>query len=179
MMTTESNGQIVNMPVVKLYNQVDSREERPELIEKNHQTLCEMLSKRMAAELAEPEIIEAIVLKSGGVLRELVRIARKCCQICLREIRKSETLEKIKIDRDIFDQAVKSIRLDFEALLGKADYEILQQVYQNYSPDDQKAQPFFDLLHTLHILEYQNGDIWYDVHPVVLDSMKRKGLIEG
>lgn len=178
-MSTESNGQIVNMPVVKLFSQASSRQQQPVLLEENKKRLCEMLSRRMSSDLVEIEIIEAIVLKSGGVLRELIRIARKCCQICLREIRRSKTPETMKINRDIFEQAVTSIRLDFEALLGRADYEILQQTYQNYSPNDQKAQSFLDLLHTLHILEYQNGDIWYDLHPVVLDLMKRKGLAEG
>ena len=96
-MNTESNGQMENMPVVKLFSQVSSRQEQPELLEENKQRLCEMLSRRMTDEIIEAEIIEAIVLKSG-VLRELIRIARKCCQICLREIRRSKTLETVKIE---------------------------------------------------------------------------------
>ena len=107
-MNTESNGQMVNMPVVKLFSQVDSRQEQPALLEENQRRLCEMLNLRMDSEVIDAEIVEAIVLKSGGVLRELIRIARKCCQICLREIRRSSTPETVRINREIFDQALLS-----------------------------------------------------------------------
>ncbi|MEL7353680.1 MAG: P-loop NTPase fold protein [Cyanobacteria bacterium P01_A01_bin.116] len=176
-MNTETNGQLVNMPVLKLFGQVESRQERPVLITENKERLCKILRKRIPDELIEPEIVEEIVLKSGGVLREIVRIGRKCCQICLREVRVSKTPEMVKINRAVFEKAIVSIRLDFEALLGKADYGILAQTYQNYQPDDQKDQAFLDMLHALHILEYQNGEIWYDIHPVVMDLLVLKQIV--
>ena len=64
-----------------------------------------MLNLRMDSEVIDAEIVEATVLKSGGVLQELIRIARKCCQICLREIRRSSTPETVRINQEIFDQA--------------------------------------------------------------------------
>ena len=124
-----------------------------------------------------PEIAEAIVLKSGGVLRELIRLANKCCRICLRQIRRAENPDQVCIDEAVFEQAVKDMRLDFEAPLGKADYEILEGTYQNFEPEDPKAQAFLDLLHGLHILEYRNGQIWYNLHPVVADLLRLKEVI--
>ena len=46
-------------------------------------------------------------------------------------------------------------------------------------PEDPKAQAFLDLLHGLHILEYRNGQIWYDLHPVVTDLLVLKEMIDG
>ena len=83
------------------------------------------------------------------------------------------------INRAVFDQAVQDMRLDFEAPLGKADYEILQATYKSFEPEDPKVQAFLDLLHGLHILEYRNGQIWYDLHPVVTDLLVLKEMIDG
>lgn len=179
MMITETDDQIVEMPVAKLFGKVAARTDQPVPIEDNRLKLCQVLNKRIAPELMEPEIAEAIVLKSGGVLRELIRLANKCCRICLRTIRRAENAEAITIDRAIFDQAVQDMRLDFEAPLGKADYEILQTTYKSFEPEDPKDQAFLDLLHALHILEYRNGQIWYDLHPVVTDLLKLKEMIDG
>ncbi|MGB3293028.1 MAG: P-loop NTPase fold protein [Phormidesmis sp.] len=179
MLITETDDQIVEMPVAKLFGKVATRTDQPVPIADNRLKLCQVLNKRIAPELMEPEIAEAIVLKSGGVLRELIRLANKCCRICLRTIRRAENAEAITIDRAIFDQAVQDMRLDFEAPLGKADYEILQKTYSSFEPEDPKEQAFLDLLHGLHILEYRNGQIWYDLHPVVTDLLKLKEMIDG
>jgi hypothetical protein len=76
-------------------------------------------------------------------------------------------------------QAVKEIRLDFETTLSKADYATLQATYERFMPDDPKAQDFLDLLHGLHVLEYRNDQVWYDLHPIVIDLLKLKGLINN
>jgi hypothetical protein len=47
---------------------------------------------------------------------------------------------------------------------------------KKFRVEDPKAQAFLDLLHGLHILEYRNAEVWYDVHPIVEDLLKRKGL---
>ena len=36
---------------------------------------------------------------------------------------------------------------------------------------------FTKLLHSLMILEYENGALWYDVHPLVLDLLRREKMI--
>ncbi|MEH2161474.1 MAG: hypothetical protein V7K38_10585 [Nostoc sp.] len=56
----------------------------------------QILQKRIPEELIEPETARQIVLTSGGVVRELVRIARECCSQCLLLIR-SEPERQLKI----------------------------------------------------------------------------------
>jgi hypothetical protein len=36
---------------------------------------------------------------------------------------------------------------------------------------------FLNLLHNLYVLEYENGDIWYDLHPIIIDLLERRKLI--
>lgn len=178
LLETETNDQIVVMSVVKLFERGKSREAdatpRPEAT----QVLCEILKKRISDQLLEHQTAEKIVLNSGGVLRELIRIANECCRICLRLIRRQPDQE-VRIDDEILDQAINGIRNDFATPLGKVDYAILQTTYQNFMPDDPKQVEFLDLLHGLYVLEYRNRQNWYDVHPIVVDLLKDQGLING
>lgn len=178
LIATETNNQIVVMPVLKIFEKgKNSLPNSPPRYEATD-ILCEILKKRLASDLIETKTAEKIVVNSGGVLRELIRIANECCRICLRLIRR-QTGEKVIIDDSVLEQAVTKIRNDFAIRLGKMDYEILQNTYQNFMPDDPKQPEFLDLLHGLYVLEYRNDEPWYDVHPVVVETLKRRGLING
>lgn len=184
MMITETNDQIVEMPVTKLFARGERRKPDPQPIDSAIQTLCDVLEKRILADLLEPGIARQIVINSGGVLRELIRLANTCCRICLRQIRlamaEGQTdIDDIRINQAVLDEAIKDLRLDFETPLGKNEYEILVSVYERFEPDDPKEQKFLDLLHALHTLEYRNDGVWYDTHPIVTDLLRRKGLVNG
>ncbi|BAZ15324.1 hypothetical protein NIES4071_71960 [Calothrix sp. NIES-4071] len=103
-------------------------------------------------------------------------ITNECCRICLRLVRRQPG-KKIIIDNNILDEAINNIRNDFAMSLGRADYQILQVTYQNFKPEDPKQREFLDLLHGLYVLEYRNRQIWYDVHPVVVELLRDEGLI--
>ena len=137
-----------------------------------------MLQKRIANELIDRSAAEKIVVYSGGVLRELIRLANVCCRICLRLIRQKPG-EKIVIDDQIIEQAIKQIRNDLSMRLGREDFEILKTTYNNFEPDDVKQQEFLELLHGLYILEYRNDETWYDVHPILVENLRRRGLINA
>lgn len=175
-LVSETNDQIVVMPVSKLFFRGDRRQPNPVPIAETVQPLCQMLQKRIPDTLLEAEIATQIVLYSGGVLRELIRLSNICCRICLRQVRRTPD-QDVVIDSAILSEAVKQMRLDFETTLSRADYEILKTTYTRFQPDDPKAQEFLDLLHGLHVLEYRNDEIWYDLHPIVIDLMKLKQLV--
>jgi hypothetical protein len=174
---TETNDQVVVMPVIKLFEKDEIRKsDRVPRAEAMH-VLCEVISKRIAGELLEKQAAEKIVLYSGGVLRELIRITNECCRICLRLVRRQPGAQSLKIDDEILEEAVNTIRNDFAIPLGKIDYEILQTTYKEFQPDDPKRAEFLDLLHGLYALEYRNRQNWYDVHPIVTDLLRDRGLI--
>ncbi|MBD2447869.1 ATP-binding protein [Nostoc sp. FACHB-152] len=174
--TTETNDQIVVMPVLKVFEKGKNRlpDAHPRI--EVQKLLCEILEKRIASDLLEKSTAEKLVVQSGGVLRELIRIANECCRICLRLIRRKPG-EKVVIDDSILEQAINKIRNDFSIRLGKLDFEILQSTYENFMPDDPKQPEFLDLLHGLYVLEYRNDETWYDVHPISVETLRRRGLI--
>lgn len=174
---TETNNKVITMAVLKLISKSDKRDvvsqPKPELVA----VFRELLFKRIDANLVDAQAVAEIVLYSGGVLRELVRITGKCCQICLREVRRQPENVEIKITSEVVNRAIQELRLDFELPLGAKDFEILQKVYEDFIPEDPKAQKFLDLLHSLHVLEYRNAEIWYDLHPIIVEILRRKELI--
>jgi AAA ATPase domain len=176
---TEANDKIVKMPVSKLFIKGERRKTDAEPQTNEVKTLCQVLHKRVSIDLIDSRTAEKLVIYSGGVLRELVRIANRCCRICLRLIRHDPKQTNIVISDEVLEEALKDLRLDFEIELGKVDYQILQTTYKQFMPDDPKEQKFLDLLHGLHILEYRNDEVWYDAHPIVIDLLKRKELIDG
>ncbi|MEH1993796.1 ATP-binding protein [Nostoc sp.] len=173
---TETNDQVVAMPVLKIFdkgkNRFSNAQPRPEATK----ILGEVLQKRIPNELIAAETAEKIVIYSGGVLRELIRISKECCRICLRTIRRNPS-GKVIIDDKVLLQAINKIRNDFSIRLGKTDIDILQSVYEQFMPNDPKQAEFLDLLHGLYVLEYRTDETWYDVHPIIIESLRRQGAI--
>jgi nucleoside-triphosphatase THEP1 len=174
---TETNDQIVQMPVYKLFKQGESRLPNATPDAEVLARLTEIIKKRVNAELIEPDTLERICIYSGGVLRELIRITNDCCRICLRSIRRNPEDSAMKINNAILEESITKLSIDFDTSIGAADYEIIKTVYENFKPIDPKDQRFLDLLHGLYILEYRNGDLWYDVHPIVTELMRKKRII--
>jgi len=174
---TETNNQIVLMPVYKLFPKWRRRESDATAKAETVNRLKTILSKRIDRDLIEADTEQKIILYSGGVLRELIRISNECCRICLRLLRRYPDRDDIKINDEVLQEAVNKLRLDFETRLGKADYEILTTTYKRLMPEDPKEPKVLDLLHGLYILEYRNDDLWYDVHPIVTESLQRRGVI--
>ncbi len=174
-LTTETNNQIVTMPVSKLFKQGERRLPNSVPISEPTAMLTDIMYKRISRELIEPETVKKIIIYSGGVLRELVRITNECCRICLRLIRRKPDDLEIKINAEVLQEAITNISIDFDTRIGSADYEILKQTYQYFTPNDPKEQRFLDLLHGLYVLEYRNAKLWYDVHPIVTELLQEKG----
>jgi hypothetical protein len=119
-----------------------------------------------------------MVLKSGGVVRELVRIARECCTECMVQLEIEPDGDSFKIDDAILTVALRNLRHDFARQIGSDLYDLLVGVYKTAETPDASSDGFVKLLHGLMVLEYENDALWYDVHPIVVDLLKQKKLIE-
>ena len=63
--------------------------------------------------------------------------------------------------------------------MGSQLYALLVQVYQDFAPPDARSPAFVELLHGLYVLEYENDDLWYDLHPLITELLQRKQLLES
>jgi nucleoside-triphosphatase THEP1 len=182
-LTTETNDSIVELAVSKIYAKGDRVKGVNQYQKMVVKKLVDILHKRLTdeiikiEEIMEPEVINEIALASGGVLRELVRITIRCCRICLTQIRQDLSRNDFIITTAVLAEACKELRLEFERPLGRLDYNTLVQVNQNFLPEDVQQQEFLTLLHGLYVLEYCNDEVWYDLHPIVIDLLRRKKMI--
>jgi energy-coupling factor transporter ATP-binding protein EcfA2 len=163
--------------VAKFFPKADRHNLEAEPIAKTLNTFLEVLKKRIPEGLIEPQTAREMVLKSGGVMRELVRIARECCTECMVQI-EIEPDQAVTINHEILKIALRNLRNDFARQIGSGLYDLLVEVYKTSESEDSSNQGFVKLLHGLMILEYMNDALWYDVHPIVSDLLKQKQLIE-
>jgi len=177
----ETGNEIFVMPVLKLYPKGESRKIDGKPSARSMAILQSVLTRRIDPDLFEAGIEEKIALNSGGVLRDAVRIAQRCCNEVLVKLRqkerRKENIEDVRIDGEIFGDAIDKLRNDMQIPLSKNDRAILLQIYANYRPDDPKHQEFLVLLHTVVAIEYRNRESWYDVHPLMIEQLRVEKLI--
>jgi hypothetical protein len=164
--------------VAKFYAKPDCRNPQAEAIEKTVKLFLDVLTKRIPAGYIEPETARKLVLKSGGVMRELVRIGRECCTECMVQMELEPECTDLKINDEILTVALRNLRNDFARQIGTTLFPVLLQIYNTLNNEETDSDAFVKLLHGLMVLEYQNDDLWYDVHPIVVDLLHQKGLLK-
>jgi hypothetical protein len=177
--TVRSRSQIIQLPVTKFFHRELAHEPGAAPIEENVKRLLSVLEKRIPDALIEPQIKREIVLLSGGVLREMMRLAQECCRECMFELDMNPERVDVTINSAILKEAAKNLRIEYARPLGSNLLDLLAKTYARFSPPDAKSDEFLELLHGLYVLEYENEELWYDLHPLVVDLLRRKQLIEG
>ncbi len=173
---------IYMMPVTKFFSKADSH--KPDRIPDSEcmNVFAEILERRLPPNSIESEVEREIILLSGGVLRELVRILDRCYDRVKLELRgqikrQQWDAPEVKIDRRILSGVITELQIEYARPLGQIDFEMLLAIYQEFKPKDAESQRFLDLLHHLHILEYTNAKLWYDLNPIVRDLLIEEGLL--
>ncbi|MBD2329062.1 AAA family ATPase [Alkalinema sp. FACHB-956] len=165
-------------PIAKFFPKDQTRNPQAKPLEKPFQAFLQILQKRIPEALIEPETACKMVLMSGGVMRELVRIARECCTEAMFQLEIDPDRTEVKIDDAVLQVALRNLRLDFARQITPDLYGVLVRVYQTQKQEDAADGGFVKLLHGLMVLEYENDRLWYDVHPIVVDLLRQEGLIE-
>ena len=135
-----------------------------------YKVMREVALRRMEEDLIAEEAMNEAIKSSGGILTEFIRIIRGAANIANMENRKR--IEKRDVERVVTD-----IRNDYIRILNKEDIKILKEVERTKEKTDEER--FQDLLFSLAILEYENGEIWYDIHPTIKGIIERVEAGEG
>jgi nucleoside-triphosphatase THEP1 len=176
--------QIHTMKVAKFFSKADVRKPDRKPDESCVQIFSKILDRRLPEDLMETAVKQQIILLSGGVLRELIRICDRCCDKAMQELRRrirrqEWSLPEVKVNQQILDDVVRELRIEYAEVLGKVDFDALRIIYEDFRPQDAENQRFLDLLHGLYVLEYQNDLQWYDLNPIVRDLLVREGMLNG
>jgi hypothetical protein len=142
--------------------------------------LAEVIQKRLATlgnpytTVFEPQALDLLCEKSGGVMRDLVRLARKACEVALSQ----------KVQRIMLDIALEAVQQEHKTYTIE-DYHFPElatvhrtgQLTNNTfdSPKQGKLVICNELLHYKLILGYQDPKQgrWFDVNPILLTDLAR------
>ena len=140
------------LPNVSLY----TRDGQPEPA--GHDTLREVVTRRVDASLFEGDALEQVIASSAGLMRNIVRLVKDSALIALTE--KAQTIQP-HMAREVAAEMAN----DFRRVLLPAHYIALKEAHRtkNIVADEIYRQ----VLENLSLLEYQNTDNWCDVQPVV------------
>jgi len=127
--------------------------------------------RRMRPDLIEEDALRYAIRMSAGITREFVRTTKDSCVEAI--VRGGD-----RITCDDVKRAVADRKNDFKRILSKkTQYVALKEVHDTksiYITEAEIRAEIPGLLHNLSIVEY-NGDIWWDVHPVVLSILESMG----
>ena len=121
-----------------------------------------ILLNRLEKELLEDAALELLVTYSGGLPRQLIKLARDACVEA--DVSDSSIVRVTHVKAAIAEE-----RKNFKRMLSDEQLTQLQAVKADHNIDQNEANQ--RLLHTLSILEYENDELWYDVNPLVDDLL--------
>ncbi|CAF0693561.1 conserved hypothetical protein [Candidatus Methylacidithermus pantelleriae] len=127
--------------------------------EAGRKMLKELILKRMEEKLITPEALDILVDASGGLLRELLRLARGAVTSACHRNNARITCEDVQC-------AFQEIQNSFRRILKVEDYQHLWRVYETKRLDEVPSLAGNRLLRNMSVLEY-NGETWWDLHPAV------------
>ncbi len=168
---------IYELPMIKVKNQDQS------LYEKGFNALKEIVEKRMDLALFEsPELLEFLIEKSGGCIRDLFRLIAEAAEHTIdygreiiNEVDCHNSLSSLKREyyNTIADNYRNGVRIEVETY-----YKTLVGVAKDSTKRVDNTEEILDLRQNLCILGY-NGEGWCDVHPIVKEILIEKGLWDG
>lgn len=113
--------------------------------------------------LGDREILDGIIVQSGGHLRDLLRMLR---EVLIRA-------DRFPVDPVTVQEAIAQARRDY---LPIADdnavwLERIARTGEPSLPDDSRLPRLASFLDTHLVLCYRDNSEWYDVHPLVLEQV--------
>jgi hypothetical protein len=146
--------QAVFLPNIKLHNQHKPKE----LDEAGYDTLSEAVGRRINPALIDEDALKFAAAMSGGVFRELIRILRNAIDRALEAERDRIVLSDVQ-------GSAAEIRGEYRRILTVEQRKTLKQIHRTNQLDE--PAEVAELLQLLAVLEYANGEPWYDIHPAL------------
>ena len=100
------------------------------------------------------EILEQLTKVSGGVVRDLMRL-----------IRLSTDTDKEKITQEEVNYAINTLKKEYDRLIRSDDIKSFKEIVKTKRV--QADETLSRLLNFRLVLEYQNGERWADLHPII------------
>ncbi|MFZ5917526.1 MAG: hypothetical protein ACOYZ7_11365 [Chloroflexota bacterium] len=129
--------------------------------------LRRILEARLMPGLLTDEAISQLVTLCGGLLKELITLARNAV-LHARRLRG----EKGPVEVEDVEYAARQVRNSYRAGLTEAQQRELWRIFRGGRFVNSELAR--ELLHNLSLLEYNGGDAWWAIHPVVRPLLEER-----
>lgn len=158
-----SGGQIYMLPSVHVYEGRPQDGAAPVLSEAGLKAMVDIVDKRFPewSEFFTREQLIRLAGNSGGDLRDFFRMIGLC-------ITEAPYQESLPLPDSVIKSAESALRNDMP--LARDDKEWLRKIQRSHDRElgSQDRLPIFArLTEGKYILNYRNGDDWFDVHPLL------------
>lgn len=170
--------QVLELPMIKVAEKDGSP--NPEGLE----LMRSIVEKRMNLNLFDdPLLLDRLIRYSGGCLRDLFLMIKEAADTALDEGREiitdSDVYRALQLLKKEYDNNIADYRKPTGVFISaSAYYEVLVALANNPEKRLENTEAAMDLRQNLSILGY-NGDGWCDVHPVMKEVLKDRGLISS
>ncbi len=119
--------------------------------------------------LFDEGVIDHLIMKTGGSLRDLFSAINDAARYTRR-------LKRNTISLDVVAIALERIKSDLSAQLEGKDHVFLKTIYEGQHQFIEDRDRLLNMMKAGAVLEY-NGKRWHDVHPLIVDYLREVGVI--
>ena len=131
------------------------------------EALLQVLDRRLMPGLLTPETAGRLVDLCGGLLKELITLARDAV-LRARRLRG----EQGPVEPEDVEYVARHMRNTYRSSLTQEQYRTLWRIYQGkHFTNNETAR---SLLHNLSLLEYDGGDTWWGINPIVRPLLEER-----
>jgi len=132
--------------------------------------IIEIVKKRAALHLFEDKVLEILINKTGGSLRDLFYAINASAQRAIRRNSDTISFEDIK-------KALEELKTSLTRRIERKHYSFLANIYNGNRQLIENKEMLLTMLQANAVLEY-NGERWHNVHPLVGDFLKEQELVQ-
>lgn len=160
----EGYFQSKTFPMIKVQTLEEKRNEA------GFDTIMKILAKRADLDaLFEPDVLDQMIEKTGGSLRDLFRAINAAGTRARRRRGKKVNMEDAK-------RALEGLRTDLTKMIDRRHYGFLAEIMDGNHEKIQDREMLLEMLLAGTVLEY-NGKRWHNVHPLVKDFLREQRLM--
>jgi DNA polymerase III delta prime subunit len=137
-------------------------------IEMNKQLLRDVIRKRIEKDcsLIDDDALERAINYSGGIIRQLIRIV----YIAAVQVR---VMKREKITLKDVNEAIELLRNQLAGTITSTEkVKLLDMILKKNIPVSEMSEQFIQLLQSSNVLSYENGKPWYEVNPIISDTVR-------
>ena len=156
-----SNPYIV--PMIKIFDPEKNRD-----YQRGLGTLKEIISQRTVIDKAfDPQVVKYLCQSCGGHVRDLMILVRSACSY----------VDDLPITMDAARQALGMLSNGYQRSIPHHHWLMLAQIHLSH--EIMNEPDYQTMLYNLSVLEYMDGEPWYDVHPAVRELKEfKRALID-